>query len=248
MSGAVLKMEDVRMAFGGLIAVDDVSFEVDAGEIVGLIGPNGAGKTTVFNAVSGYYKPTRGRISFLDRDITGRQPYELAAMGIGRTFQIVKPFAGLSVLENILVASYLRHPKQTDARSKAWEVLRFIGLADRADLPAAGLTLAGRKRLELGKALALEPKLLLLDEVVAGLNPTEADQTVQLILKIRDAGVTILIVEHIMRVIMQISTRIIVLNYGRMIARGRPEEVARDRQVIEAYLGESAGADDGSSS
>jgi branched-chain amino acid transport system ATP-binding protein len=248
MSGAVLKLEDVRMAFGGLIAVDDVSFEVDAGEIVGLIGPNGAGKTTVFNAVSGYYKPTRGRISFLDRDITGRQPYELAAMGIGRTFQIVKPFAGLSVLENILVASYLRHPKQPDARSKAWEVLRFIGLADRADLPAAGLTLAGRKRLEVGKALALEPKLLLLDEVVAGLNPTEADQTVQLILKIRDAGVTILIVEHIMRVIMQISTRIIVLNYGRMIARGRPEEVARDRQVIEAYLGEGADADDGSKS
>jgi len=242
----MLKLEEVRMAFGGLIAVDDVSFEVTPGEIVGIIGPNGAGKTTIFNAVSGYYRPARGRISFLGRDVTGRQPYELAAMGIGRTFQIVKPFAGLSVLENILVASYLRHPHQSEARSKAWEVLRFIGLADRADLPAAGLTMAGRKRLEVGKALALEPKLLLLDEVVAGLNPTEADQTVQLILKIRDAGVTILIVEHIMRVIMKISTRIIVLNYGRMIAQGRPEEVARDRQVIEAYLGESAEATGGS--
>jgi len=242
MSGAMLKLEAVRMAFGGLIAVDDVSFEVTPGEIVGIIGPNGAGKTTIFNAVSGYYRPTRGRISFLSQDVTGRQPYELAAMGIGRTFQIVKPFAGLSVLENILVASYLRHPHQGEARGKAWEVLRFIGLADRADLPAAGLTLAGRKRLEMGKALALEPKLLLLDEVVAGLNPTEADQTVQLILKIRDAGVTILIVEHIMRVIMKISTRIIVLNYGRMIAQGRPEEVARDRQVIEAYLGEGIDA------
>ena len=246
MSGAMLKLEEVRMAFGGLIAVDDVSFEVTPGEIVGIIGPNGAGKTTIFNAVSGDYRPARGRISFLGRDVTGRQPYELAAMGIGRTFQIVKPFAGLSVLENILVASYLRHPHQSEARSKAWEVLRFIGLADRADLPAAGLTMAGRKRLEVGKALALEPKLLLLDEVVAGLNPTEADQTVQLILKIRDAGVTILIVEHIMRVIMKISTRIIVLNYGRMIAQGRPEEVARDRQVIEAYLGESAEATGGS--
>ncbi len=247
MSGPVLKLEAVRMAFGGLIAVDDVSFAVDSGEIVGLIGPNGAGKTTLFNAVSGYYRPTRGRISFLGRDVTGRQPYDLAAMGIGRTFQIVKPFAGLSVLQNILVASYLRHPHQADARGKAWEVLRFIGLADRADLPAAGLTIAGRKRLEMGKALALEPKLLLLDEVVAGLNPIEADQTVQLILKIRDAGITILIVEHIMRVIMQISSRIIVLNYGRMIAQGRPEEVARDRQVIEAYLGESSDTVGGSS-
>lgn len=246
MSEPVLKVESVSVAFGGLVAVDTVSFQVAPGEIVGLIGPNGAGKTTLFNAVSGYYKPTRGRISFLGRDITGRAPYALAAGGIGRTFQIVKPFAGLSVLENIIVASYLRHPRQAAARRKAWEVLNFIGLGDRADLPAAGLTLAGRKRLEIGKALALEPKLILLDEVVAGLNPTEADQTVQLILKIRDAGITILIVEHIMRVIMKISTRIIVLNYGRMIAQGKPDEVARDRQVIEAYLGESADAAAGS--
>ena len=246
MSEPVLKLEHVTVAFGGLIAVDTVSFQVAAGEIVGLIGPNGAGKTTVFNAVSGYYKPARGRVSFLGRDITGRQPYALAAMGIGRTFQFVKPFAGLSVLENILVASYLRYPRQAEARDKAWEVLKFIGLGDRADLPAAGLTLAGRKRLEIGKALALEPKLVLLDEVVAGLNPTEADQTVQLILKIRDAGMTILIVEHIMRVIMKISTRIIVLNYGRMIAQGKPDEVARNREVIEAYLGESADATGGS--
>jgi branched-chain amino acid transport system ATP-binding protein len=238
----VLRLEDVSMAFGGLMAVQDVSFEVAPGEIVGLIGPNGAGKTTVFNAVSGYYKPTRGRISFLGRDITGRPPYELAAMGIGRTFQIVKPFAGLSVLENILVASYLRYPRQAEARQKAWEVLKFIGLSDRAHLPAAGLTVAGRKRLEMGKALALEPKLLLLDEVVAGLNPTEGDQTVRLIMRIRDAGVTILIVEHIMRVIMSISTRLIVLNYGQMIAQGSPEAVAQDRQVIEAYLGEDTEA------
>ena len=246
MSEPVLKVDGVTVAFGGLVAVNHVSFHLDAGEIVGLIGPNGAGKTTLFNAVSGYYRPTRGRITFLEHDITGRQPYALAAMGIGRTFQIVKPFAGLSVLENILVAAYLRHPHQARARDKAWEVLRFIGLAERADVPAAGLTLAGRKRLEIGKALALEPKLLLLDEVVAGLNPTEADQTVQLILKIRDAGMTILIVEHIMRVIMKISTRIIVLNYGKMIAQGTPEEVAKNREVIEAYLGEGAGTANGS--
>ena len=241
MAEPVLRLEDVSMAFGGLMAVQDVSFDVAPGEIVGLIGPNGAGKTTVFNTVSGYYRPTRGRISFLGRDVTGRPPYALAAMGIGRTFQIVKPFAGLSVLENVLVASYLRYPRQAEARQKAWEVLKFIGLGERAHLPAAGLTVAGRKRLEMGKALALEPKLLLLDEVVAGLNPTEADQTVRLILRIRDAGVTILIVEHIMRVIMTISTRLIVLNFGQMIAQGRPEAVAQDRQVIEAYLGEDAG-------
>ena len=246
MSDHVLKLESVSVAFGGLMAVDAVSFQVAAGEIVGLIGPNGAGKTTVFNAVSGYYKPTRGRITFLGQDVTGHVPYELAAKGIGRTFQVVKPFAGLSVLENILVASYLRYPHQARAKEKAWEVLKFIGLADRADLPAAGLTISGRKRLEMGKALALEPKLLLLDEVVAGLNPTEADQTVQLILNIRDAGMTILIVEHIMRVIMKISTRIIVLNYGRMIAEGKPDEVAHDRGVIEAYLGEDSDAPNGS--
>jgi len=245
-SEQVLKLDSVSVAFGGLMAVDAVSFQVAAGEILGLIGPNGAGKTTLFNAVSGYYKPTRGRISLLGQDVTGHAPYELAAKGVGRTFQVVKPFSGLSVLENILVASYLRYPRQAEARHKAQEVLKFTGLAERADMPAAGLTLAGRKRLEMGKALALEPKLLLLDEVVAGLNPTEGDQTVDLILKIRESGVTILIVEHIMRVIMRISSRIIVLNYGQMIAQGRPEEVAQDRRVIEAYLGEGSQAANGS--
>jgi branched-chain amino acid transport system ATP-binding protein len=235
----LLALDNVSVAFGGLKAVDGVSLVLPAGEILGLIGPNGAGKTTVFNAVSGYTPPTRGRVQFLGTDVTGQPPYRLAGMGMGRTFQIVRPFAGLSVLENIVVASYLRHPRQADATERAWEVLRFIGLADRARQAAAGLTLAGRKRLEIGKALALQPKLLLLDEVVAGLNPTEADQTVQLILKIRDTGVTILIVEHIMRVIMRISTRIIVLNYGQMIAEGKPEEVAHNPEVVQAYLGEA---------
>jgi branched-chain amino acid transport system ATP-binding protein len=235
----ILCLKEVSKAFGGLRAVDRLSFEVSAGEIVGLIGPNGAGKTTVFNLISGYDPPTEGSITFEGQRINGRKPYELAAIGIGRTFQIVKPFAGLSVLDNVTVAAYLRYPTQRDARRKAREVLEFIGMADRAELPAAGLTLAGRKRLEIGKALALEPKLILLDEVVAGLNPTEADQTVKLILSIRESGVTTLIVEHIMRVIMGISHRVVVLNYGSLIAQGAPEAVARDPQVIKAYLGES---------
>jgi branched-chain amino acid transport system ATP-binding protein len=239
MADPILAVDSVTKAFGGLLAVCDVSFSMRPGEIVGLIGPNGAGKTTLFNVISGYYAPTRGRVLFQGKDVSGKPPYALAARGIGRTFQVVKPFAGLTVMENVVVAALLRHPRRADAEAHARQVLEVTGLADRADVSAASLTLAGRKRLEISKALALEPSFLLLDEVVAGLNPTEVDRTIELILALRERGISILIVEHIMRVIMRISDRLVVLNFGEKIAEGPPAEVAANRAVIEAYLGEA---------
>ncbi len=234
----ILVLEGVTKRFGGLVAVNNVSFYVNEGEILGLIGPNGAGKTTIFNLITGFYKPDAGRIFFKGEDITGKPPYVVSKMGIGRTFQIVKPLLGLTVMENVIIAALLKARDFADASQKSLEMLEFTGLYDKRFLKASSLNLVERKRLELSRALALDPDLLLLDEVVAGLNPREIDEVLDLLKEINQEGKTLLIIEHVMRAIMSISNRIVVLHHGSKLAEGKPEEVANDRRVIEAYLGE----------
>jgi len=233
----VLRTERLRRVFGGLVAVNEVEFTAEEGEIVGLIGPNGAGKTTFFNLVSGALRVSGGRIFFQGREITHAPAYRRAELGIGRTFQVMKPFPRLTVMENVLVGAFLRHPSRLAAERWAAEILEMMGLSEFAAASARALTTAGRKRLEIARALALNPTLLLLDEVVAGLNPVEAEGTVELIRRIRDRGTTIIMVEHIMRVIMGLSDRIVVLAHGRKIAEGTPQQVASNPDVINAYLG-----------
>ncbi len=235
----MLAVEGVTKRFGGLVAVSDVSMSVPKGLITGLIGPNGAGKTTLFTLISGFQTPTAGRVRFEGDDITGHSPESLAVRGIARTFQIVQPFAGLSVVENIAVGAYLRHPHRAEAMARAGEVASMVGLAD-LDRPASSLTVAGRKRLELARALATEPRLLLLDEVLAGLNPSEIRDIVPVIRAIRDAGVTILMIEHVMQAVMSLCDHVHVLANGRLIAAGTPAEVVGDPAVVEAYLGHGA--------
>jgi len=240
MTGALLRVENISKRFGGLRAVDQVSFDVAPGRITALIGPNGAGKTTLFSLISGFLPPDQGRIVYDGGDVTGEPPHRLARRGIGRTFQIVQPFAALTVRENIAVGTHLARPNRAAALAAAGEVARAVGLGGQLDQSAATLTVAGRKRLELARALAIAPKLLLLDEVLAGLNPSEIRDMVPVIRDIAGRGVTILMIEHVMLAVMSLAAQVFVLAEGRIIAQGAPHEVAADRRVIEAYLGHGA--------
>lgn len=234
----ILQVKDVSKEFGGLVAVDGVSLDLGEGEILGIIGPNGAGKTTLFNLVSGALPVDRGEVVFDGEPISGLASHQIARRGLVRTFQVVKPFGGLTVLENVMVGSFLRRAEPDAAESHACDVLRRLGLFELADRPAKGLTLAGRKRLELARALATEPRVLLLDEVLAGLTPTESAQMVSVVRAIRDGGVSLVIIEHVMAAIMALSDRIAVIHHGELLAVDTPGRIARDPQVIEAYLGE----------
>jgi branched-chain amino acid transport system ATP-binding protein len=236
----LLAVEGVSRRFGGLLAVDTVSLAAPAGRITGLIGPNGAGKTTLFALISGFLAPNAGAIRYDGETITALPPHQRARRGIARTFQVVQPFAGLSVRENITVGAHLRHRGRAEALAAADLVGREVGLGGLLDRPADTLTVAGRKRLELARALATEPKLLLLDEVLAGLNPTEIREIVPVIRRLCDRGITIMMIEHVMQAVMSLSEHVFVLAEGRIIAEGTPAEVAADRAVIEAYLGHGA--------
>jgi branched-chain amino acid transport system ATP-binding protein len=236
---ALLELEDVTRRFGGLNAVEGVSFSVAQGEILGLIGPNGAGKTTLINLITGVHPANRGAVRFDGLDITRRRPYQIARMGLARTFQIVQPFSKMTVLENAAAGALFAGAAGSvrEANAIARQHLEFTGLDDMAERPASALTLARRKRLELAKSLAMNPRLLMLDEVNAGLNPTEITEALAMIRKIANLGVTIIVIEHLMKVVLSISHRLIVLHHGQLIAQGEPREVMSDKRVIEAYLG-----------
>jgi branched-chain amino acid transport system ATP-binding protein len=236
----MLEVRALSKAFGGLKAVDEASLDVRAGEIVGLIGPNGAGKTTLFATIAGFHKPDGGRITLQGRDITGMAPHRICAAGMVRTFQITQPFARISVRENIMVGAYFRTADRHEAANLAEAVATQVGMADQLDRPGSELTVAGRKRLELARALATRPALLLLDEVMAGLNPTEIGEIIEVIREVRDAGVTILLIEHVMQAVTSLAERVYVLNQGRMIAEGTPAAIAENPEVVEAYLGHGA--------
>jgi branched-chain amino acid transport system ATP-binding protein len=240
MAEALLRVEEVSKRFGGLRALDRVSFSAEAGRITALIGPNGAGKTTLFSIIAGSLPPGEGRVIYDGTDIGCEPPHRRARLGIARTFQIVQPFAGITVGENIAVGAHLSRPARADALAAAAEVARDVGLGDLVDRPAATLTVAGRKRLELARALAIAPRLLLLDEVLAGLNPSEVRDMVPVIRAVCDRGVTIVMIEHVMQAVMSLAMSAVVLAEGRIIAEGPPAAIAADPRVVEAYLGSDA--------
>ena len=237
---ALLEIKHVSKFFGGLAANSDVSFDVAEGEIVGLIGPNGAGKTTLFNCITGYYAPSRGDVIFDGRRMNGLHPDKVCKLGMARTWQKVRPLTNLSVLDNVVVGALCRSNSVNEAREMAHEQLKLVRLDDKSTLAAGALPIGKRKKLEVARTLATQPKLLLLDEVMGGLNPAESDEIIELILQIRDEGVTEIVIEHDMKAIMRLSDRIVVLNSGEKLAEGKPKEIVENPQVVEAYLGAEA--------
>ena len=234
----ILALDRVTKRFGGLTAVSGVSFRVEAREILGIIGPNGAGKTTLFNVISGYYRPESGRIHFAGHDVTGQPPHAICRLGLTRTFQLVKPFGNLSVIDNVMIGALTRLPTVSAARLDAERVVETCGLAAHAAGHARTLPIGLRKRLEVARALATRPRLLLLDEVMAGLNPTELAGMIELIRRLHADGLTLIVIEHIMAAMMRLAQRIVVLHHGEAIAEGAPAAITQDRRVVDAYLGE----------
>ena len=233
----ILKVKNLTMRFGNLTAVDDVSLSVRQGEIIGLIGPNGAGKTTFFNCLTGYLNPRSGSVRFANHDITGLRPNRICKVGLARTFQIVQVFKEMTTWENVIVGAFCRTTDAARAYDQTLEILKFTGLYEKKDFRVGNLTIADQKRLEISKALATRPSLLMRDEAMAGLNATETNEAIELIKKIRDRGITLMIVEHVMEVIMSISERVVVFDSGKKIAEDSPDKIVKDPRVIEAYLG-----------
>jgi branched-chain amino acid transport system ATP-binding protein len=234
----LLDVQGVSKSFGGLQANEDVSFQVNRGEIVSIIGPNGAGKSTLFSCVTGFHRVDKGRVLFKGRDITNQKPHAIGKLGIVRTFQIVQVISDMTVLENVMTGGFLRHTRVPDVRRRAEEVLSFTGLIEKKNFNALALTISDKKRLEVSMSLAMEPEVLMLDESMAGLTVVELREMIELIRKVRDKGVTVVVVEHVMEAVMQLSDRVIVLNSGRKIVEGAPKEVVANPEVIRAYLGE----------